>query len=230
VAKIVLKGMKWLTVCAGMAFSVAGAVTPAELATALDFDGGSVTADNWEISSALTHDGVDALRAVPNPAGVTDPHTLRLAVTGPGTLKFWAHVPLANSNEWATMEISSDVGFSRSRWGLGESGWEQETVWVPAGGHWVEIRAAGDDDKLPGMVVDQVSFVASTVIPLAEGMGQAGPVWENDAALQWMGVSREGEKVAISPVLSSGETSRVTTEVTGPGIVSFEWKSGGGGR
>ena len=186
----------------------------------------------WERTDAVDHDGGGAIRPVAFTHYGGGMPVLRRLFSGPGTLRFHRYLEedgLSNSATYWVMK--DDRGYeatersSYSNYGWGDE-WER---WYPQGEHWFEWSASRIDGTAPKLVLDAIGFTPSETIDLAAAFGAAGLAWQNDALLPWSGVRKEaGEPpVVVSPPLSAGESTAISTIVNGPGIVSFRWKAGG---
>jgi len=157
-----------------VAGAVASAIAEALNATNLAW----TTAGNapWFVQSAVTHDGVAAVRS-----GVivnSRQSTLQTAVTGPGTLSFWWKVSSENSYDYLrfytnTVELAAISG---------EFGWEQKTFYLGDGAQalqWIYSKDVSLSYGQDAGWLDEVTFLpgatpATIASPLADQSVAAG--------------------------------------------------------
>jgi len=134
------------------------------LAEALDTAGTAIVwntsqSNPWLGQTNVTHDGVDAARS--GPIGDSSSSGLQTGITGPGTLTFWWKVSSEPNNDTLRFHVN---GTEQSKIS-GEVDWQQRTVTLGAGLHWLELTyikngsiAAGQDRAW----IDQFQFVPGT--------------------------------------------------------------------
>lgn len=110
----------------------------------------------WFGQNTITHDGTDALRSPSLPPGAVS--ALTTTVEGPGTLRWWWHIPSATAGDSCSFAID---GGKRAAAVSGMTPWKQESIAVPAGLHNIAWRWRTDSEGDPAaeaVIVDQVSF------------------------------------------------------------------------
>lgn len=200
----------------------------AEISEALGFGSKWARVGEWEKVTALTHDGVAALRPVVEGVG---PQAVWLGttVTGPGYLSFWTHLPESNYPH-ASLTIHGDMLPYSYPESFAVAGWYEHRQWVPPGTHHVELRLYGSEEQMAEVVVDEMRFTPSVAAAALGDIGSGEPlVWVNDPVRPWtIWVKEPGAPaVAVSPEPSGEESSRISTKVTGPGLLKFNWRKMG---
>ena len=204
---------------------------PANLAEALEAPGFAWQTygdASWTGQSAVSFSGGSAARS----GAIADNGATYLGTTirGPGTLSF----------RW---KVSSEDGFDGALFLVdgfgvppvpaitGEVDWVQATYSVPPGDHLVEWAYAKDPvcciEGADAVWVDKVTFTPTTLVPLGEALDNTGLAWSTTPSRPWQGqtvVSMFGGDAAESATIGDGETSELSTEVSGPGTLSFRWK------
>lgn len=139
----------------------------------------------WSWQSQTTHDGLDAAKSpLLNDWGYSVVYT---QVTGPGTLTFWWKV--SSEDGFDHLEVFVD-GESTPRYSIsGEVGWEQKTVLIPEGQHyvsWIYWKDSSFSEGADAGWVDQVVFtppdprtptITSPAASVSQ-LGQAAPYYQ----------------------------------------------------
>lgn len=141
-------------------FALINAAIPAAEAVDLPnswWDTGPEPAASWFGQDAVSHDGRNAMRSPPVPSGGSS--ALTTTLSGPGTLRWWWHIPAGSSGDTCSFAIDGGkplVSLS------GPAAWKQESVSVPSGLHEVSWRWIPDGTGDPGteaVFIDEVSVV-----------------------------------------------------------------------
>ena len=204
---------------------------PANLAEALEAPGFAWQTYGdaaWTGQSAIAFSGGSAARS----GAIADGGTTYLGTTirGPGILTF----------RW---KVSSEAGFDAAYFLVdgfevppvpaiaGEVDWTMATYSVPPGDHVIEWTYSKDPTccmaGTDAAWLDKVTFTPTTLVPLGEALDNTSLAWSTTPTRQWQGqtvVSLSGGDAAESATIGDGETSELTTVVTGPGTLSFRWK------
>ena len=111
----------------------------------------------WFVQSAVTHDGVAAVRS----GAIVDNQqsTLQTAVTGPGTLSFWWKVSSENYYDYLRFYTNAAELAAIS----GEVGWERRTFYLGAGAQTLRWVYSKDESVSSGQDagwLDEVTFLA----------------------------------------------------------------------
>ena len=182
----------------------------------------------WVGQTAVSQDGVSAARS--GTVAASQRSTLNAAgVSGPATVSYWWKVDSELNFDFLTLELDGTQPFAGIS---GNVDWQQRSVNVPAGTHTLQWHYSKDDSVSGGADagwVDQVTVTPVAAPPtaptLAAALNTAREIntagdapWATDTT-----VARDGLAVR-SGRLSDGQTSRLTTTVTGPTTLSFWWK------
>ncbi|MBI5383838.1 MAG: hypothetical protein HZA90_04035 [Verrucomicrobia bacterium] len=190
-------------------------------------------AAGWFGQTNVTHDGVDAARS----GTVTHDQesVLETAVTGPGILSFWWKVSSQYDSDWSYDSLDFYLGAQSYMSIVGETGWKSGFISIPAGPQtvkWVYAKDWAGSAGADGGWVDQVAFVPDAPTgTLDVALDAPSWTWTNSGAVSWFGqtnFTHDGADAAQSPSVQSGEEAILQTTVSGPGILSFWWKSDGG--
>jgi hypothetical protein len=110
----------------------------------------------WYGQDAVSHDGRDAMRSPPVPPGGTSSLTTTLA--GPGTLRWWWHIPAGTAGDSCSFVIDGGKPLVTLS---APSPWTEASMEIPEGLHELSWRwvtdTAGDPDT-EAVFVDQVSL------------------------------------------------------------------------
>ena len=199
---------------------------------ALDYPSAVSLPVDWTASTDFSRDGGAALQAPAVDPGSSEwysEYQIRTHFTGPGEVRFWwyAGKPISGHDPatWR-FRVPNTGGDLRVRWPSVAAGWQQETVWLPPGDWLYEWSVAGRTEDVALTALDGIQFTPSEVISLGQALGVPALNWINDPTHPWQGLveNSQGGAVAVSPPLVNGESSRLSTVVTGPGRISFRWK------
>ncbi|MBM3879389.1 MAG: hypothetical protein FJ387_06670 [Verrucomicrobia bacterium] len=201
--------------------SIATLTVKPPLAEALDTPAWAWTTTGgarWFGQTEVTHDGVDAAQS--GALGPREESVLQTTVTGPGVLRFWWRVTLEGGS-WGMLSYLGD----EPRLGITEdSVWESEAVVIPPGlqtVRWVCNSGVG--------WVDQVTFTPSgPAADLATALDTPGWTWETSSQAPWFGqtlTTQDGVDAAQSAPIPDGQRTWIKTALTGPGYLSFWWKT-----
>lgn len=198
-----------------------------EISAALGFPGSWAFHGAWK--KTARDGGKDVL--VPDvPVGTADgaevSHFIGTSVTGPGFFWFSTDLPAGSDVSGSYFSDHMIVAYPES-WSV--EGWYRQAKWVPPGEHHIQLRLKGPASGMKNVAIDAVEFVPSELTSLAAATGQPGLSWENDDVSPWVGVVRQPEArdAAVSPVLEAGGESIVSTQVVGPGALTFTWRRQG---
>ena len=186
-------------------------------------------AQGWgaETTSTAVHDGVDAGRAGSIVSGQES--WMETTITGPGTLTFW----------W---NVSSRVGYNYLDFSVdgapvemieGTPGWTQVVQNLPAGSHtlrWTYHKS--NDAQISGVLdtgwVDEMTWTPATAT-LADAVDNTDLSLTTTGNSLWTRQTttiRDGSDAAqAGPLTASGQSVQLNTYLTGPGLLSFWWKS-----
>jgi hypothetical protein len=114
----------------------------------------------WSAQSAVTHDGVDALRASSVPAGESS--WLETTVAGPGAVSFWWKGP-----SLAGESLAFYVNDVLAAGAIGTTNWQFRTIYLGTGEQTLrwDFRRAGDGTGAPQAFLDQVNYTAGPSPP-----------------------------------------------------------------
>lgn len=191
-----------------------------------DLDGVAIGTGLWEYTTADSHDGVDAVRAVvPNRAE----STLTTSVQGPAVISFWWKI-LAERN-FDKLEFRSGNDVATIRMPLDQPQppvWQQRTFQVDTGNQpieWLFQRLS----SLPVNGTGQAWIDELVVTPIPNNPALQGAV-ENFAfnlhSTDWTAAPLDGainSDVAKSGPVEPGDISTMVLQVEGPATISFRW-------
>lgn len=182
----------------------------------------------WASQSTTTHDGTDALQSGPlATAGMTS--RVEGMVQGPGVISFWWKSSCAS-----TTVLAHGLHFRCDDQTVltinGERNWAQVQQIIPPGPHlltWEFFRptsSAGSNSAW----LDEISFQADSMVPLATALDGAGLDWTSGGYNgSWSGftsaLAPDGVDLAASPPLGHSQFSWIETTVTGPGVIDCRW-------
>lgn len=205
---------------------------PYALAEAMDNNGLTFTSSGvspWLGGGTTTHDGTDAAFAWGTPR--RGQSIMETTVPGAGTVTFWWKV-LANPNEhFLRFLVNGQPAVPAI---TGDTGWVKVTVPVRGEGphtlRWVYDKNGDPSLEPDGAWIDQVTYDAAPLIPLAQALDTTNLTWTtggSTTAARWSGintVTHDGSDAVESGPIGDSQESWVQTTVTGPGTLDFWWK------
>ncbi len=202
---------------------------PFALAEAVDNPGLTFTtsgASPWLGGGTVTHDGTDAAFAWGTPR--RGQSTMETTVPGAGTVTFWWKVWSNYNEHFLRFLVDGQPAVPAISGGLG---WVKVTYLVRGDGahtlRWVYEKNGDPSVENDGAWVDQITFVAAPIIPLATALDTPSLTWTTGGTSGWSGintVTHDGSDAAESGPIGDSQESWVQTTVTGPGTVDFWWK------
>ena len=201
--------------------------TDSAYAQALNFDEGvwNTGGDaSWAVQSELTHDGVSAVRS--GPIGNGGATFIETTVHGPGDLAFFWMASSEGCCDRLTFLVNGAFVASIG----GEVGWTEQTLHLPWGTHTLRWQYGKDGSITSGLdaaALDQVTFTPSRVTGLETALDAIPLPLETKGDALWFGqenVNADGASAGRSGYVGHGQSTTVETLVSGPGVVSFDWK------
>ncbi len=201
--------------------------TDSAFAQALNFDTGAWTTGGdapWSAQPDLTHDGVSAARS--GAIGHNMSSYIETAVFGPGDLSFFWMASSEGCCDRLTLLVN---GVSVDSIG-GDAVWTERTLHLPWGTHVLRWQYAKDGSASVGLdtaALDQVGFTPLRVTDLETALDAMPLPLETMGDALWFGqenVSADGLSAGRSGYIGDGQSTTVETLVSGPGVVSFDWK------
>lgn len=181
-----------------------------------DLDGVAIGTGLWEYTTADTHDGVDAVRAVVPERAKS---TLTTSVQGPAVISFWWKISAHPNFDTLYFRSGNDVDFI-----TGTKDWQQRIFEVDTGTQpieWLFERFAIGTGQA---WIDQL-----VVTPIPNNPALQGAV-ENFAfhlhSTDWTAAPLDGainSNVAKSGPVEPGDISTMVLQVEGPATISFRW-------
>lgn len=213
---------------------------PPTLAAALDTNGQAwaTTGDGaWFGQTALSHDGVDAVRS--GPIADLKQTTLTTAVTDATSVSFWWKVSSEQNFDFLDFLVDGTAAVTRIS---GDVDWIQHTVALTPGTHSLSWRYSKDANTVGGQDaawVDQVVVISNAAPaqppappvpaanPLAAALDAPGAAVGTAGAAAWFAqttVTRDGVSAVRSGAIGDNGASALALVVSGPATVSFWWK------
>ncbi len=190
-------------------------------------------AQSWVAQTAVSHDGVDAVRS--GAVGHGQSTTLSATVTGPATVSFWWKAESEASFDFLNVDVDGVAPFAGIS---GNVDWQQKTIVLPAGAHTIRWVYSKDGSVSVGQDagwVDQITVGAAAPPPpapaaltLAGGVDNATVGVATSGAQSWVAqtaVSHDGVDAVRSGAVGHGQSTTLSATVTGPATVSFWWKA-----
>lgn len=180
----------------------------------------------WSPQSAHSHDGIDAARS--GAIGDATNSWLATTVIGPGTVDFWWAVASETNNDTLSLTLN-DAPLAGPI--SGRSGWQHRSFALGAGAQTLRWTYAKDWSRSDGDDagwLDQVTFTPTVGNDLANALDNYSLPWSTSGNANWYyqtALSYDGADAARSGAISRSETSDLTTTLTGPGTLSFRWKT-----
>ena len=152
---------------------------------------------------------------------------IQTPVTGPGTLSFYWKVSSELSWDYLTFSIDGQLQEGIS----GERNWEQKTVSIGSGVHFLKWEYRKDNSGSSGADagwLDKVIF--QPAISLGDALDAPSLSWSTSGSAgtyTWLAensVYYYGGSAAQSAAIGDNQYSWIQTPVTGPGTLSFYWK------
>ncbi len=209
---------------------VSSAPLAAPLAEAVESTREFLTYQNaaWFVQGAEVHDGATALQA--GAIGDSQESRLQTVVEGPGTLSFWWKVSSQSGSDLLRLYVN---GIQDTSIG-GTLDWVQVVRYLNPGENIIEWRYTKNANTTAGSDtgwLDRVEFDSGSTT-LAAALDGAGLTWSSGAspgAAAWlpqqMSVAHDGADAAFSPALDPSQQTWMETTVTGPGFLTFWWKT-----
>jgi hypothetical protein len=215
---------------ASTCYSMGSPLTPVTLEDALNDNinltwttGGD---GDWFGEDVITHDGVSAAMSPLMTHGESS--WLNTTVTGAGDLSFLWKV----SSESCCDELYLYINDTDIDYIAGEIDWQYRVIGLPEGTHalgWFYYKDGSVSIGFDAAFLDQVDFGVVAPVSLAEALDNSELTWTtNDTEeAEWFGepfISHDGVDAAQSGDIGYGESSFLSTEISGPGTFSFWWK------
>jgi hypothetical protein len=197
-----------------------------ELNEALDTEGFDLVAygaGGWNLQSAMTVDGEDALES-----GLTednDESILEAALDGPCVLSFQWQVSSEEGFDTLTVTVDGSIFDLIS----GQQSWAEYEIPLPSGTHtvrWVFSRDPAEGDGANKGWLDQLQC-RKVDAEYSEAVEFGETTWDIGGQAVWASqdsITKDGEDALRSGVLFDGELSIMSIEVEGPGTLSYWWK------
>jgi|GEM_PF-3016874 len=190
-------------------------------AAALDFSSPYGTSGTWTVTDAVSQQGGTSLAPAPVPYGINDYPRLVLPLTGPGYFRAANHI--ATGSYSSSFQFNTSFNQSVQR-GLYSTGWAWQPIWIPPGEHYLTITAPESTVKH----LDQFSFTPSEYLTVEDLVsGESAPLTYLPANQPWTGIRKQtGEPpVILSPMIGKDAPKKLSMSVSGPGRISFKWKT-----
>lgn len=183
----------------------------------------------WFVQTEVTLAGGWAAR-VGKPSGFTGQPWLETQVNGPGYLSF-ACLP-ANTGALGGLAFSVDSVLQSECWtappdSVSFRGWERQVHFIPSGSHTLRWRYT---DSYEETCLDQVTYTPGPAIALGEALDAPALAWSTGGPAGWFGqafISADGQDAGRSGYVLKDQTSWIETQVTGPGLLGFSWRTEG---
>jgi hypothetical protein len=190
------------------------------LNNALDIDGVVFTNGGfapWFYQTTNTYDGVDAAQSGPIPFG--EKSSFSATFSGPGTVRFWWKVS-SSLGDYLNLYVDGNHATGLA----GESGWRQQWITIGAGAHTLTWSYENSDPETAGLDAVWVDQITWTPDWLAEAVDAPGLVFANGSYFPWFGQTNQthdGVDAAQSGGIAPGERSYFSTDIDGPGELTF---------
>lgn len=183
----------------------------------------------WTVArGAAAYDSEDCLMVTG--VGVKGLSSLKATVTGPGTIVFHWRLDATNESD----SLSFAVDGVTERYVAGDTSWEEVSYELGSGTHdlvWNFRGARSSNGGESVAYLDAVSWKAdeTTQIPtLAESLNDELE-WQTDETSPWTvltgSAAYDGVACAVSAKIGDEASTSVRTVVSGPGKVSFVWRT-----
>lgn len=181
----------------------------------------------WENQIEESFDGEDAVASYG--PGDYSSSTISTEIEGPGILSYYWKVSSEERFDYLVLFVDGIHRKSIS----GEKDWEEVTVFLDEGSHKVEFAYQRDETISAGEDrgwIDQFSFSEGNGIPAPEitvALGLEELEWATSAYAPWSLISEfNGLRTFAGsyPLDSAGQDSWIETKITGPAIVSMDFK------
>ncbi len=182
---------------------------------------------NWRYDNSDSHDGTDSISARIGPYGYA---VLDATVAGPGFLSFYWKARSINSDSIFLVLIDGEIQIYRSYF---DDLWHATTLRIDDGAHtisWAITNPSGLSEGNDLAWLDELIFeTEGTEIPLvAEAVDAPDTRWFSPGHNRWQIVndpSHLGGDAVRSGTVDEDQSSWIQTEVTGPGMASYWWKT-----
>lgn len=177
----------------------------------------------WQFDNALTHDGIDSIKAVlPN----RSENRLETTVQGPAVVSFWWRIDAVPYFDSLRFDSSSDLATIAPSPTLAPE-WQQRSFIVDCGEQnlaWSFVRFASHPVGTGSAWLDELSVTPIPNNPVLQSAADhnAHTLHSTD----WGSVAKNGALngvVAKSGPLQPGGRSVMVLEVEGPAVVTFDW-------
>ena len=186
---------------------------------------------SWSGVTGLGGDLRDALVPVSKWDYYGEKPRLRLAFSGPGTVRFDSYFPVSTASSiagiGAQLSIVSSLGTSVARSGGDGFGWRSHSLWLPQGNHYLTMEARGALEDTSRMAISGLKFQPDPVMTVTEAFGLEGTsTIFSPADYPWEGIQKPGaaKPVVVSPGALSTVPKKMAVTVNGPGEISFYWE------
>ncbi len=225
--------------CSPVFASLQDAVDNPNLDFVTGFNSGN-PASVWFRQTTVHTDGSDAARS--GPIAANQATWMETEVTGPGIVTFQWQVSSNSVSAGGRLQFftGKPAGALATQWLLrseisGQVTWNSRSFTIPAGRHllrWQYQKGSGSSSGEDAGWVDQVVWAPVNAATLAEATDAVGLNWTTSGSAgiglnQWFGTileSADGQDSARSPIIGPNQETWMQTEVTGPGIVTFQWQ------
>jgi hypothetical protein len=191
---------------------------------ALAFSTGGAAPWITDGTSAVAQDGVDSARS--GIIGNSQQSWVETTVSGPGTLSFWWSVSSYSGADFLNLLLDGTVQSAIS----GSPGWARFTLAVPPGSHtvrWSYSKDANYSNGNDAAYLDSVMWTPGAT--LGDAVDAISQNWSTTGDVPWIRqttTTKDGSDAAqAGPLTASNQTARMTSKFTGPGVLSFWWKS-----
>ncbi|MCX6878583.1 MAG: hypothetical protein NTW21_32930 [Verrucomicrobia bacterium] len=175
-------------------------------------------------TSTGSHDGNDFAQS--GPIGDNQQSWLETTVTGPGTISFWWNVS-SSTADYLQLLLDGSVCRRIS----GTPGWNHVMQTVPSGSHkvrWSYVKDSSGYSNSDTAYLDEIVWSAANPPPLANAVDAPTLAWTGSGDAFWernTTTIRDGSDSAqAGPFATAGQTARMETTVTGPGVLRYWWK------
>lgn len=178
----------------------------------------------WYGQSHTTHDGTDAVRSPV--IGDYGSAWFETTVTGPGQVVFWAKSS-SEGPDFLRLRVDGADVYRLS----GDSDWREVSHWIGWGQHtlrWSYEKDHSVASLQDAVWVDEIRYTPVTFSSLADAADDTLLQWQTDGSSPWFGQSHftsDGVDALQAGPISDNGTSRIKAIVTGPGTLSFRWRT-----
>ena len=200
-------------------------LTDGELGAAANYPEGAWTTSSWLAQTAVTHDGVSALRS--GPIADNSSTYVETTVYGPGEVSFYWAVSCEKDYDGLNFQLDGAVLDNISEQ---QPSWTQRTFAVGWGPHVVRWVYHKDNSTAYGYdsgFLDQVTFSPTPLVSLEIAAASIPLPLRTYGDAAWFGqtaTNHDGNSAARCGYITHNQSSTLETTVAGPGWISFAWK------